>query len=239
MAGQSRAFQHDGLSAEIENDAMKLLAIAAWLLALQGQGEPRQPTFTPPSAPPPMPPRMPQPPSQNLPAPSEHMIDRFVAGLPRTVWPGLGPSELDRGQLEELKTLSALNPGKEGRVAAILRAADACTDAARAGRGERVLRSSARRMGVEKLGRLIDLFAGPDFARIETLTDRIAEGAPPAAADRAELERLFAAYPLAEFGMEVVQGMHYADTDEVYLAALRKCRGEESAAFAKAGIRAR
>lgn len=215
---------------------MKLLPVAAaGLLALQGQGEPRQPAFAPPPA---MPPRMPRPPAPNLPPPSEHMIDRFVTGLPKTVWPGAGPSKLDPEELGELNALSALNPGKEAQVEAILRAADACTDAARAGMGERVLRSSARRLGVEKLGRLIDLFAGPDYGTIEALTDRISKGVASTAADRAELERLFAAYPLAEFGSEVVQGMSYADTDEVYVAAIRKCRSEESAAFARAGIKA-
>jgi hypothetical protein len=163
------------------------------------------------------------------------MIDRFVAGLPKKVWWPLMPSEPDP---EELRTLGGLNPGREAQIAAILRASEACDHAARELTSVLVLRASARRIGVDKLGRLIDLFAGPDFEAFDAVNDRIAKSTAPAAADLAERARLSAAYPIAEFSREVVQGMELALAGEDHVAAIRKCRSEKSAALANARIRA-
>ncbi|HEU0097743.1 MAG TPA: hypothetical protein VFQ67_03115 [Allosphingosinicella sp.] len=218
---------------------MKLLSIAgAWLLALQPQAAPPPPpaAVPPPTvAPPPYAAPGPVPAPSPDPPPSEHMIDRFVASLPRKVWWPIMPSEPDP---EELKLLGRLNPGKEAQIAAILRASEACAHAARDLRSQLVLRASARRIGVEKLGRLIDLFAGPDFELFDAVSDRIEKSAAPSAADLAERDRLLAAYPIAEFSRSVVLGMEAAMAGADHVAAIRKCESQKSAALAKAGMAA-
>jgi hypothetical protein len=222
---------------------MKPLAIAAaWLLALQGRAEPPPPPTIVPAPvvvlPPPVvgPPVVtPWTPPPNLPPPSEHMIDRFVEGLPRKLWPTIVPPEPDSDRPE---ALGGLNPGKEAQIAAILRASDACTDSATALKAELVVRAAARRLGMEKLRRLMDLFAGPDFELLDALTDRLDQSATPAAADLAERDRLAAAYPFGEFVTELLRGETLAAADPDYVAAVRKCRSGRSAALARAGIRA-
>ncbi|HEX8064614.1 MAG TPA: hypothetical protein VF535_15545, partial [Allosphingosinicella sp.] len=133
---------------------MKPLAFAAaLLLAAQAQSASAQPAQ----------------PAQA--APSEALIDRFIAILPDREQIDSVDSEIDAG---ELKTLVALNPGKEAQVRSILQVnLTSCTGPAISAGTLRMLRTVARGLGAEKLQRLVAFYEGPDFAKFSALAARM------------------------------------------------------------------
>lgn len=219
---------------------MNPLAIAtAYLLALQGQAEPAQPTPMPPPTvlPPPVvlptesPPRM-MPPLAS--PPSEAQVERFLASLPAEVKTGTPAMKLAP---ESVKRLIALNPGKEAQIEAILSAFGKCSQPAVVAGMERVHRMLARSplLGPEKLERLTAFFDGGGWASLTAIADRINKSATPSAADLAEREQLMAAYPLEDLAIS----LQIASLNAVHQGAFvdaKKCEDERNAALAKAGI---
>lgn len=223
---------------------MKLLAIAAAalvptgvaaLFAFQDEAQPVQPRMTAPPVPaapaaPPDFPRMPRPPSP--PPVSEAQYQRFVASLPEGAWDG--PPKPDP---ETVKRLIALNPGKEARIEAILGAFDRCAAPAAAAAMDRVYRLAMKSplLGAEKVERLTAFYSGGGWAPFVALRDRIASSKPPAAADLAEMERLTAAYPLADYSTSLTVAALNANHQGAFKAHER-CEAERNAALAKAGV---
>jgi hypothetical protein len=191
---------------------MTLLAAAAFL-ALQAQSLPAQ-------APPP--------------APSEALIDRFIAVIPDRDEFEKPPTEIDPA---ELSGLVALNPGKEAKVRAVLKANLACTGPAVTAGGHRMLRTVARDLGEEKLKRLVSFYEGPDYAAFKALALRMQGKETPSAEDSAAMARLMGAYPLQAF----IDGMGRAPeifaADEGFMTAATKCASEQMEALEAAGLK--
>ncbi|MGA9582567.1 MAG: hypothetical protein WBR13_11440 [Allosphingosinicella sp.] len=192
---------------------MKPLAIAAALLALQAQPLAAQ---APPVA------------------PSEALIDRFIAVIPDRDEFDRPPSEIDPA---ELSGLVALNPGKEAQVRSILKANLACTGPAVVAGSHRMLRTVARELGEEKLKRLVAFYAGPDYAAFESLAARMEGRADPSDEDKAALAKLMAAYPLQAFLDQMNRAPEIIAADEGFMAAATKCATEQMEALEAAGLK--
>jgi hypothetical protein len=193
------------------------IALAAALLALQPQpGRARAPEAAPSEA------------------PSEALIDRFVAVLP------------DREELQtrsigidaaELKRLADLNPGKEPQVRAILEANLACSGEAVTAGALRMVRTIARNLGEAKVKSLIRFYGGPDFAAFSTLATRMEGNATPNAEDKAAMAKLVETYPLQAFHDQLNRAGQIIGADEGFMAAAIECASEQMAAFEAAGLK--
>ncbi|HEX8240552.1 MAG TPA: hypothetical protein VF574_12500 [Allosphingosinicella sp.] len=193
---------------------MKLLAIAAALLALQAQ------------------PGLSQAPEA---APSEALIERFIAVLPDR-------GEIDKavGEIDpvELDRLTALNPGKEAELRSILQANLACTGPAATAGSLRMLRTVARNLGDEKVRKLISFYQGPDYAAFAALAARMDGKGKPAAEDSAALAKLMGAYPLQAFHEQLGRAEEIIAADEGFMSDAMKCASEQVEALATAGLKA-
>lgn len=191
---------------------MKLLAIAAALLVVQPQPGPAQA----PEA-----------------APSEALIDRFIAVLPD--WKqSTAESEIDAG---ELSRLVALNPGKGAKLRSILKANLACTAPAITAGTTRMLRAVARDLGEDRLQRLIGFYEGPDYAAFEALGTRMNGKTDPSAEDKATLTKLMATYPLQAFLDQMNRAPEIIAADEGFMTAAMKCASEQMESLEAAGLR--
>jgi hypothetical protein len=192
---------------------MTLLAAAAFL-ALQAQSLPAQ---APPTA-----------------APTEALVERFIAVIPDREEFDKPPSEIDPA---ELSGLVALNPGKEAQVRKVLKANLACTGPAVVAGSHRMLRTVARALGEEKLKRLVSFYEGPDYAAFKALAGRMEGARTPSAEDSAALARLMGTYPLQAF----IEGMGRAPeiiaADEGFMTAATKCASEQMEALEAAGLK--
>lgn len=224
-------------------DAMKLLAIAAAalvpigvtaLFAFQDEAQPVRPRMTAPPVPaaPAASPDLPLLQRHSVSPVSEAQYQRFVASLPEGAWDG--PPKPDA---ETVKRLIALNPGKEARIEAILGAFDRCAEPAAAAAMDRVYRLAVKSplLGAEKIERLTAFYSGGGWAPFVALRDRIASSKPPAAADLAEMERLTAAYPLADYSTSLTVAALNANRQGAFKAHER-CEAERNAELAKAGV---
>jgi len=136
----------------------------------------------------------------------------------------------------ELAGLARRNPGREKEIEAILAADARCTAPARQAATLRMARATADRLGRERLDRMIAFYEGPDFARFAALgPDRPADK-PLSAAEKAELDRIVAAYPLREFAEALRAGSDSLFTDAAIGAVFARCADARMAAFARAKL---
>lgn len=100
---------------------------------------------------------------------------------------------------EEISRLEALNPGKSAAIRPILEAYGTCAAAESKARAIALIRKVARTLGEARLLRLTEFYEGRDFVAFESFGARLSKGEELPAADKAEFERLLAAYPLSDF----------------------------------------
>jgi len=167
-------------------------------------------------------------------APSEALIDRFIALLPDREKIEAVDSEIDAG---ELKALVALNPGKEPQLRSILQSNIACTGPAISAGTLRMLRTVARDLGAEKLQRLVSFYEGPDFARFTALAARMEGQATPSAEDKTAMARLMGAYPLQAYHDRLNDAGSIIADDDGFMTAAMKCASEQIAALEAAGLK--
>ncbi|HEY0131863.1 MAG TPA: hypothetical protein VGB57_10710 [Allosphingosinicella sp.] len=167
-------------------------------------------------------------------APSEALVDRFLAVLPDREEIQTRSSDIDAG---ELKALIALNPGKEAKVRAILQANLACSGEAVSAGTLRMLRTVARDLGEARLKRLIAFYEGPDFAAFKALGTRMEGNPTPSAEDKAAMAKLMEAYPLQAYYEGLNRAPDIIATDEGFMSAAVKCASEQMAALEAAGLK--
>ena len=166
---------------------------------------------------------------------SDANIEAFLAALPtskdgRTATQS-APMKLDE---DALKDLQSRNAGHEVEAKTLFVSYSQCQYDA----GERAkldaLRSSARRLGDDKLVRLTAFYRGPDFSRWAAIADK--KDADRTQAEKDEFKRVIAAYPLEEYlasSRESAQKMWNSDG---LFGELSKCEDSFSAAVEKAGL---
>lgn len=191
---------------------MTLLAAAAFL-ALQAQPLPAQ---APPAA------------------PSEALIDRFIAVIPDKEEFDKPTTEIDKS---ELSALVELNPGKEAQVRKVLQSNLACTNPAIKAGGYRMLRTVARELGEEKLKKLVSFYEGPDYAAFKALADRMEGKGTPSAEDSAALAKLMGTYPLQAFIDRMGRAPEIIAADEGFMTAAMECASQQMDALEKAGLK--
>jgi hypothetical protein len=201
---------------------MKLLAIAAaGLVTLHAQPVWAQPASAPRAS------------AQA--APSEALIDRFIAAIPDAEEIAAAPTGIDAA---ELGRLVALNPGKEAQLRSILQANLACSGPAVTAGTLRMLRTIARDLGAERLQKLISFYEGPDYAAFEALAARMQGKAAPSAADEAALAKLTAAYPLRAFLDRMNNAQAIIEADQGFMTAAMNCASQQVDALTAAGLKA-
>lgn len=174
-------------------------------------------------------------PAQSDAAPSEALVERFIAVLPDRAEIDAPSSEVDAA---ELSGLVALNPGKEAQVRSILEANLACSNQAITAGTLRMLRTVARDLGEAKLTRLISFYEGPDYAAFAALGTRMANNPAPSAEDQAALARLMDAYPLQAWLDRLNNAQEIFTADEGFMTAAMKCAEQQMAALEAAGLKA-
>jgi hypothetical protein len=166
--------------------------------------------------------------------PSEALVDRFMTVIPD----GDRLSQVDRtADPAELARLSRLNPDKAEAIRPVLEAYAACSSPINNAISESGLRFAAQQLGGVKLEQLIRFYEGEDFHRVVALTARMQPGGTLAPSEQAELERILATYPLAEFNALLTGGMpefFAAQTDRI--AALDRCTEVKQAALERLGV---
>ena len=162
----------------------------------------------------------------------EALIDRFMAVIPDAQ----RLNRVDRTpNPEELAHLTRLNPGRDGDIGPVLAEHKACESIASNAATESLLRGIARRLDEDKLGRLIQFYEGDDLRNFEALMSRSNGGATPSDADRAELERIMAAYPLMEYHEGFQSAYFTLFEDPTYITALDRCSEAKRAALCATG----
>jgi hypothetical protein len=167
-------------------------------------------------------------------APSEALVERFIAVLPDreeidSAGAGVDPAELS--------ALAALNPGKEARVRSILEANLACSNEAISAGTLRMLRTVARDLGEARVTRLISFYEGPDYAAFAALGTRMAGSAAPSPEDRAALAKLMEAYPLQAWLDRLNRAQEIIAADEGFLTAAMTCAEQQMNALEAAGLK--
>jgi len=191
---------------------MKPFAIAAALLALQAPPVSAQPA-----------------------APSEALVDRFLASIPDQEEITAEATEIDPA---ELSHLVALNPGKEAQLRSILKANLACTGPAVTAGTLRMLRTVARELGTDRLQKLVSFYEGPDYTAFKTLSLKMESGVAPSAEDKAAMAKLMAAYPLEAFLDQMNRAGEIISADEGFMTAAMNCASQQVDALTAAGLKA-
>jgi hypothetical protein len=169
------------------------------------------------------------------PAPSQALIERFIAALPDQDAFSAGAQQVDPA---ELARLAALNPGKEAQVGAILKSNLACTGPAIASGSRRMLATIARNLGGARVEKLISFYGGPDYAAFGALAARM-EGQPkPGAADSAAMAKYMETYPLQAFHDQLGRAGEIIAADPGFMESAMKCASEQVEAMEKAGLKA-
>lgn len=168
-------------------------------------------------------------------APSETLIDRFIAVLPDRDAIDSAGGEIDSA---ELSRLAALNPGKEAKVRAVLRANLACTGPAIAAGSLRMLRTVARTLGEARVRKLISFYEGPDFAAFGALAARMDGKASPDPDDSAAMAKLMGTYPLQAFHEQLSRAEEIISADPGFMSAAMDCAAEQMEALEGAGLKA-
>jgi hypothetical protein len=177
-----------------------------------------------------------QPPTSPAPdpAPSEALVERFIAVLPDREEIDSGSAEVDPA---ELSALAALNPGQEARVRSILEANLACSNDAISAGTLRMLRTVARDLGSARVQRLVDFYEGPDYAAFAALGLRMGAAATPSAEDWAAMAKLMEAYPLQDWLDRLNRAQEIIMADEGFMTAAMKCAEEQMKALEAAGLK--
>lgn len=168
-------------------------------------------------------------------APSEALVNRFIASIPDQEEINAVPTEIDAG---ELSRLVELNPGKEAQLRSILKANLACTGPAITAGTLRMLRTVARELGTDRLQKLVSFYEGPDYAAFKTLGLRMESAAAPSAEDKAAMTKLMAAYPLQAFIDQMGRAGEIIAADQGFMTAAIKCASEQVDALTAAGLKA-
>ncbi len=168
-------------------------------------------------------------------APSEALVERFVASLPDQEEIRSVPTEIDAA---ELSRLLALNPGKEAQLRSILKANLACTGPAITAGTLRMLRTVARALGTERLQKLVSFYEGPDYAAFKALGLRMESAAAPTAQDKAAMAKLMTAYPLQAFLDQMNRAGDIIAADEGFMTAAMNCASQQVDALTAAGLKA-
>ena len=167
-------------------------------------------------------------------APSEALVERFLAVLPDSEELSSGGLEVDA---EELKGLVALNPGKEAQVRAILQANLPCSREAATALALRMMRTIARDLGEARLQRLVSFYEGPDYAAFAALAQRMSGNSPPSPEDEAAMAKLMEAYPLQALHDGLGRSGEIIAADPHFMGAATKCASEQMAALEAAGLK--
>jgi hypothetical protein len=167
-------------------------------------------------------------------APSEALMERFIAVLPDRAEIDAPSSEVDAA---ELSGLVALNPGKEAQVRSILEANLACSNEAISAGTRRMLRTVAGDLGEAGVKRLVDFYSGPDYAAFEALGARMTAASTPSAEDRAAMARLMEAYPLQAWLDGLNRAEEIISADQGFLTAAMKCAEQQMAELEAAGLK--
>lgn len=168
-------------------------------------------------------------------APSEALVDRFIAVLPDRDEISAAAAEIDE---TELSRLAALNPGKEARIRSVLKANLACTGPAITAGSFRMLRTVARNLGSARLRKLVSFYEGPDYAAFGALAARMEGKAAPSAEDKAAMASFMADYPLQAFYELLGRGEEIIAADQAFMTAAMKCAEEQVDALTAAGLKA-
>lgn len=171
------------------------------------------------------------PPSAPAPV-DEARFQRFMEVLPETSSPAAPAANP-----AELAELAKLNPGRERDIAAVLEADARCTAPVSRGAVLRMAHIVADRLGPEKLDRMIAFYQSPDFKTIDRLAPRAAAGPALSDAEKAEMERIRAAYPLDAFAAAMQASANSIWEDPETAAGLAKCADSREAAFQRAKLR--
>jgi hypothetical protein len=159
--------------------------------------------------------------------PTPELIDRFIAAVPE------GRQPLEEVDFDEFDRLVQLNPGREGKIRAILQAHALCTAPARRASIERMLRQTATALGTANVEAMIRFYQGPDMTRFGALavnTDKNAE-------ENAEFERLLSTYPVEAFEEAIQTAGMEAFIDEGFFSAMEACDRPKAEALARANLR--
>lgn len=167
-------------------------------------------------------------------APSDALIERFLAVLPDRAEIDAVDIEVDAG---ELSALTALNPGREAQVRSILEANLACSGKAVSAGSLRMLRTIARDLGEDRLTRLIRFYEGPDFAVFAALGTRMAGDPNPSPEDKAAMAKLMEAYPLQAWLDRMNGAQEIFMADEAFVTEAMKCAEEQMNALEAAGLK--
>jgi hypothetical protein len=168
-------------------------------------------------------------------APSEALIDRFIAVLPDRDAFGAEKQEIDPA---ELARLVALNPGKEAQVRSVLKANLGCTGPAIEAGSLRMLRTVARNLGDSRLRKLVGFYGGPDYAAFGALAARMGVKPTPSAEDSAAMAKLMGTYPLQAFHEQLSRAEEIISADPGFMSAAMKCASEQVEALEKTGLKA-
>ena len=130
-----------------------------------------------------------------VPPASESAIDAFIAVLPP---PRSGPESDDERpwHKNELARLEKANAGREIEVRAAFATFRQCDRSALKKAVNDALRSSARQLGDAKLARMTEFYKSADSGVFQRLSQRTPDELSKA--EKAEFERIFAAYPLKD-----------------------------------------
>lgn len=135
--------------------------------------------------------------AQGSPPPaSEALVDRLVSVLPDR--PLSWPVE-SRVDPTLIGILGRLNPGREEEIRTVLTENQICVSRARNAFLVDFIKRALRSLGDDKVRRMIDLFTGPDLARLKLLILKTDKRQPLSPTESEELAALKNAYPIDDY----------------------------------------
>jgi hypothetical protein len=166
---------------------------------------------------------------QAVPPASEATVDAFVAAIPPQ------KPEPPRGHGFE-RWLEELNPGRDNDIRSIVSTYEECIDATRQRYLIEAVRSTASRLGEERLRRLVAFYGSADAKPYEELSKR--DPSSLSATEKATWDRILAKYPLADYLTSEKQTFEQMMGPGGYVDTLSKCDPAFDAELAKRGLRA-
>jgi hypothetical protein len=164
----------------------------------------------------------------------EALFDQFLAALPHQEEWGVRTDP----DPTELATLSALNPGHEAEVRALLTDQARCFGPIANGAARRGLRTIAGRLGPDKVRQLIALYGSAEFRRFDSIVVAKARGETVSPADEREADRFLPDHPVAaEFVQALKNAGSILASDEAFVRGATGCAEAAAAAFEKAKLR--
>jgi hypothetical protein len=162
---------------------------------------------------------------------SDATITRFMAAVPPA-----SRSATDRTpDPQDLARYNELNPGRAAEVRAALEEHEGCIGPIIAAGTERILRNIARELGEERVVRLTRFYESQDSHVFDRLSAR--EESSLTEAERAEMDRIVAAYPLTEFLQEMANVRDRAGQDQVMMNGLSRCAAAMQTDFERRRLR--